>query len=156
MLKKLSKTLPMLVAMLVLAACAASRGDWEPPLKHPADAGLSKRPPMCTDCHDASDDNFNWQRFNHGINWGKDHRMQAYQHARVCSMCHEQSFCNDCHATSVELTPSQKDPTATYRFSPHRGDWLARHRIEGALDPTSCIRCHRNPKTSSVCVPCHG
>jgi hypothetical protein len=71
-------------------------------------------------------------------------------------MCHQQSFCNDCHATYVELKPSIKNQDATYRRSPHRGDWLSRHRIEGSLDPTSCIRCHRNPKTATTCAPCHG
>jgi len=156
MLKKITWFSLLMLLALVLAACVAHRADWMPPLQHPADAGLGKRPPICTDCHEASNENFNWKRFNHDTYFGENHRQQAYQNSRVCGMCHQQSFCNDCHATSVELKPSIKNQTATYRRSPHRGDWLARHRIEGALDPTSCIRCHRNPKTAATCVPCHG
>jgi hypothetical protein len=156
MLKKISRIFPLLLSALVLAACVAHQAQWLPPLQHPEDAGLGKRPPICTDCHEASDEHFNWQRFNHDTYFGDNHRQQAYQNSRVCGMCHQQSFCSDCHAIDIELKPSDKNPTATYRRSPHRGDWLARHRIEGALDPTSCIRCHRNPKTAATCVPCHG
>lgn len=157
MLKKISGFSFLLLLALVMTACVALRAEWTPPLQHPADAGLGKRPPICTDCHEARNENFNWQRFNHDTFFGDNHRQQAYQGSRVCSMCHQQNFCNDCHAsTSVELTPSVKDPSATYRRSPHRGDWITRHRIEGSLDPTSCIRCHRNPKTATTCAPCHG
>ena len=154
--KKIYMVFPLLLAVLALAACVSHQNGWAPPLSHPADAGLGKRPPICTDCHKAKDENFNWQRFNHDPYFGDNHRQQAYQNSRVCNMCHQQSYCNDCHATRVELKPSEKNQTATYRRSPHRGDWLARHRIEGRLDPTSCIRCHRNPKSAATCAPCHG
>lgn len=156
MLKRIALLFPLLLPALVLAACVAHRADWTPPFLHPDEAGLSKRPPLCTDCHESGNENFNWQRFNHDLYFGEHHRQQAYQNSRICSMCHQQSFCNDCHATRVELKPSLKNQSETYRRSPHRGDWLARHRIEGRLDPTSCFRCHRNPKTASTCVPCHG
>jgi hypothetical protein len=156
MLKKIIRFLPLLLLVLALAACVSHQSEWKLPLRHPADAGLDQRPPICTACHDAKDANFNWQRFNHDAYFGDNHRQQAYQNSRVCGMCHQQSFCNDCHATRVELKPSIKNQTETYRRSPHRGDWLSRHRIEGSLDPTSCIRCHRNPQTATACAPCHG
>jgi hypothetical protein len=70
-------------------------------------------------------------------------------------MCHQTSFCNDCHATRVELKPSERHKTETYRRMPHRGNYLARHRIDGRVDPTSCFRCHGNPKTARTCSPCH-
>ena len=110
MLKKIIALLPLLLAASLLAACAYHQPEWTPPLKHPEDAGLSKRPPICTDCHDAKNKNFNRQRFNHDPYWGENHRQQAYQNSRVCSMCHEQSYCNDCHATRVELKPSRQEP----------------------------------------------
>ena len=88
MLKKISIMLPLLLSALLLAACVSHEAGWSLPLQHPADAGLSKRPPVCTDCHDASNENFNWQRFNHDTYFGENHRQQAYQNSRVCSMCH--------------------------------------------------------------------
>lgn len=154
--KKIYILLPLLLAALALAACAAHQNGWVLPAQHPEYAEVGKKPPLCTDCHEPSNENFNWKRFNHDTYFGDNHRRQAYQNSRVCSMCHQQSFCNDCHATRVELKPSIKNQTETYRSSPHRGDWLSRHRIEGSLDPTSCIRCHRNPKTATTCAPCHG
>lgn len=156
MLNKMTKVFFLLISTWLLSACVTNQADWNPPLQHPTDAGLSKRPPICTDCHAAKDGKINWQRFNHDVYFGENHRQQASQDSRVCNMCHQPSYCNDCHATRVELKPSDKDQTGTFRRSPHRGDWLARHRIEGALDPTSCIRCHKNPKAASSCVPCHG
>lgn len=156
MLKTISGFISLFLLTLALAACVSNRAEWAVPLAHPDSAGLGQRPPVCTDCHEAEDGKLNWRYFNHDAYFAENHRRQAWQNSRVCSMCHEQSFCNDCHATRVELKPADKEPTATYRRSPHRGDWLTRHRIEAGLDPTSCIRCHRNPKSAATCIPCHG
>jgi hypothetical protein len=71
-------------------------------------------------------------------------------------MCHQQQFCDECHGVRVEEKPSAKNKTSTFRRTPHRGDYLSRHRIDGRVDPTSCFRCHGNPKTAETCAPCHG
>ncbi len=142
--------------ILLLAACALDKSGYVPPDKHPVDADLPPKPPICTDCHERHNENFNWAQFNHTIYWGQDHRLPASRQNRVCSMCHTRNFCSDCHATRVELKPSDKNPTETYRRMQHRGDYLSRHRIDGRVDPSSCFRCHGNPKTAENCVRCHG
>ena len=143
----------VLIALVVisLAACATA---YRLPAEHPEK--LESARPTCTDCHDASDDNIDYGRFSHTINWGADHRMAAAQNEQVCAMCHQQSYCNDCHGVGIELKPSTKAPDDVIRQMPHRGDYLSRHRIDGRMNPTSCFRCHGNPKTSQTCAPCHG
>lgn len=142
------------LCLLALAACATLKSTYPVPASHPEDVGEGR--PTCTDCHESSDDHFNYRRFNHSPLFAEQHSKLAYQSEAVCSMCHATSFCNDCHATRVELKPSIKNQTENYRRMPHRGDFLTRHRFEARLDPTSCFRCHGNPKTATSCAPCHG
>jgi hypothetical protein len=85
-----------------------------------------------------------------------NHRVPARQRPEICSMCHQQNFCNNCHGVTTELKPSERNQDKTFRRTPHRGDYLSRHRIDGRIDPTSCFRCHGNPKKSKTCVRCHG
>ena len=143
-----------LVLLLLVTACALDKSGYTPPEQHP-DAALLTKAPICTDCHEIRNADFNWAQFNHTIFFGQDHRQPASRQNRVCSMCHTRSFCSDCHATRVELKPSDKNPTETYRRMPHRGDYLSRHRIDGRVDPSSCFRCHGNPKTAESYARCH-
>jgi len=137
-----------------LAACAAFKAEPRFPAVHPEQLGNVR--PTCTECHDAGAKHFNYAQFNHDTSFVGPHRQQAYQNPEVCAMCHAQSFCNDCHADRVELKPSSKNPSDTYRVMPHRGDYLSRHQIDGRVDPTSCFRCHGNPRSAKSCAPCHG
>lgn len=124
------------------------------PDKHPEE--LKKGNPMCTECHDPESGAIVFKRYNHTLYFMENHRHEASQGTEICAMCHKQRFCNDCHATRIEMKPSIKNQSDTYRRTPHRGDYLARHRIDGRIDPTSCIRCHGNPKTARQCIRCHG
>ena len=156
MLKKLVFLVVVAAAPLTfLMACASLKSGFEVPTKHPYEFAKGQRP-TCTECHEARDKNLDYQLFNHNPSFVANHRMVAYSQQRVCAMCHATSFCNDCHAGRVELKPSIKDQTENYRWMPHRGDYLSRHRIDGRLDPTSCFRCHGNPKSAETCAPCHG
>lgn len=145
-----------LFLLLGLAACAALDNGLNLPQRHQSVADLEQDTQQCTDCHDARGEKLAFGSFNHTPTWLQSHRQQAAQQEMVCAMCHQTSFCNDCHATRVELKPSEKNPDETYRQMPHRGDYLTRHRIDGRVDPTSCFRCHGNPKAARTCVPCHG
>ena len=156
MIKKLNFLILTLLLLVVLAACATLQGGFILPAQHPADVGIGSTPPNCVDCHEARSENFVYEQFNHTTYFGENHRQQSYQNEQVCSLCHQTSFCNDCHATRVELKPSLKEQTDTSRRMPHRGDYLSRHRIDGRIDPTSCFRCHGNPKSAKTCVSCHG
>lgn len=141
--------------LLGLGACAALDSGLNLPRHHQTEADLGEAPTQCTHCHDARGAKLAFGSFNHTPTWLQTHRQQANQHEAVCEMCHQTSYCNDCHATRVELKPSLKNQTETYRQMPHRGDYLSRHRIDGRIDPTSCFRCHGNPKSSTTCAPCH-
>jgi hypothetical protein len=151
----LKRTLLALGVLALLGACATLKGGYDLPLQHPAELEPGRRP-VCTDCHEARGEQIAYERFNHTPAFADDHRPEAYQGERVCALCHQSSFCNDCHATRVELKPSEKNQTENYRRMPHRGDYLSRHIIDGRIDPTSCFRCHGNPKTARTCASCHG
>jgi len=148
-------TIILIAATLaILAACSVFKSEPRYPAVHPEELGNAR--PICTECHDARGEHIVYEQFNHDTYFVGPHRQQAYQNADVCAMCHAQEFCNNCHATRVELKPSLKNPTDSYRIMPHRGDYLSRHQIDGRVDPTSCFRCHGNPRSAKACAPCHG
>ena len=155
-INRLFSLLTLLVILLLVAACAGLQSSYSPPARHPSAADLDESPTNCINCHDAQGEHVAYCRYVHTAEFGQKHRHEAYQGEQICAMCHQTSFCNDCHATRVELKPSLKNQTETYRSMPHRGDYLTRHRIDGRVDPTSCIRCHGNPKSARSCRSCHG
>lgn len=140
-------------ALLALAACASLPSTATLPERHPE--GLDKGRAVCTDCHDAQGE-ITYSDFNHRNDWASAHRLRTYGQERVCAMCHRTHFCNDCHALDLELKPSIRQQSETYREMPHRGDYVSRHRIDARIDPSSCFRCHGSPKTSKSCAACHG
>ena len=146
----------LLTGLVILAACSTTKTSYSPPPVHPPEAELEPGRPLCTECHDARDENVAYENFNHTAYFGEDHRQVAYQSSNICSICHAESFCSDCHTTSSELKPSLRDQSRTDRLTPHRGDFVSRHLIEAKVDPTSCYRCHGNPRSAQSCVPCHG
>jgi hypothetical protein len=64
------------------------------------------------------------------------------------------AFCQTCHAGKEELKPNVKTGDRPDRMAPHRGDYIATHRIDGRIDPGSCYRCHGN-KSDTRCKQCH-
>ena len=153
---KTTAAMLIFVLMALLGACAALDSGQKLGFTHPSAADLGAKPKVCSDCHEGKTEPIPFSRFDHTPFFADNHRQEAYQYEQTCRGCHQESFCNDCHATRVELKPSVKNPTDTDRRMPHRGDYLSRHRIDGRLDPMSCFRCHGNPKTARTCAPCHG
>jgi hypothetical protein len=142
--------------LLLLFACGSPQSRLVLPAQHPAEAELGRQRPVCIGCHEAGVAQLAYAEFNHTAFFADNHRSVAARHSQVCGLCHQQSFCNACHAGRIELKPSLKEQTDTFRRMPHRGDYLSRHRIDGKIDPTSCFRCHGNPKTAQRCATCHG
>ena len=154
MTSRILVTLGVTIALLSLFACASLKKESTLPFQHPQ--VFENMMPICTDCHDARTEDVHYELFNHTSFFPKNHRMEAYQGAKTCTICHTQKDCSECHGVGIELKPSQKNQIETFRKMPHRGDYLSRHRIDGRIDPTSCFRCHGNPKTAETCAKCHG
>lgn len=138
----------------LIMACAGRKEQWISTSQHPAEEGENLK--YCMECHDETDENIPYRIFVHTPMFMENHRPVAIQHANICHKCHRVSFCGDCHGVRNELKPSIKNQTRTDRRMPHRGDYISRHRIDGRINPASCRRCHRNPKTLESCNPCHG
>lgn len=149
-------TLTLLAFVLLMAACAGLQNGYKPQARHPAADNLGRQPKVCSYCHGVGDDHETYGIYDHTADFGMNHRVPAYQGEAICAMCHQTDFCSDCHATRTELKPSIKNQEETFRPMQHRGDYLTRHRIDGRVDPTSCFRCHGNPKSAETCARCHG
>lgn len=134
----------LLLSSFLVLACSALKSGYGVPARHPEEVSGK---PTCSECHTPALGSANYSRLNHTLYFAEDHREQARQMEKVCSMCHEQSYCARCHDTKA---------TQYGRGSPHQGDYLSRHRIDGRVDPTSCFRCHGNPRGAAICARCHG
>jgi hypothetical protein len=154
MIRRILATLGVLITLLSLLACASLKKVSALPFQHPQ--VFENMAPVCTDCHDARTGDVHYELFNHTSFFARNHRMEAFTGMKVCNICHTQRDCDECHGQGIELKPSQKNQIETYRKYPHRGDYLSRHQIDGRIDPTSCFRCHGNPKSASTRAKCHG
>ncbi len=146
------------ILFLIIATCLAAAtayGKKIPP-GHPAYVDLGNRKPVCSDCHGDESDPIVFSRYNHTSFFLEEHKTLARSRPEVCELCHRQDSCQDCHAGKTELKPSTRRPLATYKRTPHRGDYISRHRLEARIDPASCFRCHGNPRRSLSCKRCHG
>ena len=104
----------------------------------------------CRECHTD-----NWAALNHQADdFYRRHKFYAGQQRFACQTCHQESFCADCHAHKEEIKPSDKYKTSPERQLPHRGDYLSRHKIEGRIDPASCLKCHGRTNNER-CKTCH-
>lgn len=137
--------LSMLLLMGLLYACANTSSL---PRVHPEDVGTSM--PNCTECHTDS-----WAALNHKApDFYAKHRFYAASSRQACNTCHQESFCSDCHANKEEIKPSAKFTDEPGRNLPHRGDYLSQHKIDGRINPVSCVKCHGR-QNNERCVSCH-
>ncbi len=143
-----------LVIGVSLYACATIQSGYRVPVIHPEN--IDGEQPVCTNCHDIQDENFPYARYNHTLDFGTKHRVPAFENGQTCRMCHHRKYCSDCHSGRTELKPSDRFIEKSTRRFHHRGDYVTRHRIDGRINPVSCIRCHGTPATTKVCRPCHG
>lgn len=89
--------------------------------------------------------------FSHAGNFVREHARPARAAPDTCATCHDQTFCTDCHASTVGLRVEIKQPERVERDFIHRNDFRSRHAIEAHADPVSCARCHG----TSFCQECH-
>ena len=133
----------LLLAAVALAACAGPQSG------SPAHPEKVEGAPICSSCHDA-------QRaaLDHNADWMRAHGEAAVSERRACDLCHRASTCADCHGAKEEMRPSEKRKLRPGSDTPHRGDYLTQHRIDGRLNPASCFGCHGR-KNEWRCQECH-
>ena len=144
MKKRLYIILIPLILGAILYACANTKSIAK---VHPTEVkGLVN----CGECHTD-----NWAALNHQADdFYRKHKFYAGQQRFACGTCHQESFCADCHAHREEIKPSDKYRNSPERELPHRGDYLSRHKIEGRIDPASCLKCHGRTNNER-CKTCH-
>lgn len=89
--------------------------------------------------------------YSHAPNYVQRHERDARNDTSQCALCHEQTFCSDCHARTVGLKVEIKHAENVNSDYIHRNDFLGRHSIEARFNSTTCLRCHG----SSFCESCH-
>jgi len=116
-------------------------------MKHPVEVDV---PAVCSQCHQ------DWRgAMDHTPEFAKlRHKFLALQNKQACTVCHVESFCSDCHAHKEYLKPSDKFKDAPARDLPHRGDYLNQHKIDGKINPASCMKCHGR-QNNERCKACH-
>lgn len=149
------KAVAVAVGLGLLAACGVVSPESSFAATHPQELGAGR--PVCSDCH--GDETMKgslkpYSAFNHTGDFVRNHRMLAGQDANTCSVCHAPSFCADCHGGKVVMKPATKLGDRPDRMSPHRGDWMTLHRMEGKMDPSSCYQCHGRANNDR-CRACH-
>jgi hypothetical protein len=144
-MKALAIKLIILTALVLTGY--ASNGFAGQELKHPVAVEV---PAICSECHQ------DWRSgMDHTAEFGKfRHRFMAQQNKQACGVCHVESFCSDCHAHKEPLKPSDKYKDSPERALPHRGDYLNQHKIDGKINPTSCLKCHGR-QNNERCKTCH-
>jgi hypothetical protein len=143
-----------LLPVLLLAGCSSVSRTPSVPARHPVEL-----PPGRVDCRECHTDISTgalkpYGSFSHSRVFIDQHGLYSRQSQDLCASCHEPSFCQVCHVRRDELKPSIRLGDRPDRVLPHRGDYIVQHRIDGRLDPGSCIECHGN-KNNATCRPCH-
>jgi hypothetical protein len=143
---KTKKTILLLLPVFALVLHVAT-GMAGTALKHPMEV---EAPVMCSQCHT------DWRAsMDHSAEFGDlRHKFSARQNKQACGLCHVESFCSDCHAHKDQLKPSDKYKEAPERALPHRGDYLNQHKIDGRINPASCMKCHGR-QNNERCRTCH-
>ncbi|MFN3739233.1 MAG: cytochrome C [Thermodesulfovibrionales bacterium] len=141
-MNKLTKTF----LLIIIFSCIAISSYGEIIKKHPVEL-IS--PPLCSKCH--SDER---SGLDHTFDFSKKHGFIASQKSLMCSSCHVPAFCADCHTNKEEIKPSDKFKDLPERIMPHRGDYITQHKIDGKVNPASCMKCHGR-KNNKRCLTCH-
>jgi len=137
-----------LLLLPVIALLVSVQGSSAAPAaKHPAEV---ETPVFCSQCHT------DWRAsLDHSAEFGGlRHKFSARQNKQACGLCHVESFCSDCHTHKEQLKPSDKYKDAPERTLPHRGDYLNQHKIDGRINPASCMKCHGR-QNNERCRACH-
>lgn len=118
---------------------------------------------MCTSCHGVNVPALpSLLRFDdphradmHAAGFFARHGIEAGMNGALCTTCHTQASCGDCHRQQGVL-PNAASPGR----SPHPAGWvgttagMSRHGIEARQNPVLCASCHGG-SGEALCVGCH-
>ena len=112
--------------------------------------------PNCLDCHEKDETvgNKPFSAYIHNDSFFDRHGKIVDDFSAVCELCHAVKFCSDCHAVKEEIVPSRKLGNRPDLSSPHRGDYLNTHKIDGHLEKDTCFKCHGR-RNNDTCKRCH-
>jgi hypothetical protein len=114
--------------LLLMERCFNCHGNPKTPTASPA----------CGTCHPAS---FSGRPASHTTgSWQTHHGKAALANKQPCAMCHQPSFCTNCHGLEM----------------PHPATWVKGtpgHSTVGAKDPQLCAKCHT--QKPDLCSMCH-
>lgn len=147
MIKKRYAKSAFLGALFLLLTAVVAFAQLPSVKKHPFE--LTENP-VCSQCHPDK-----YGDMSHTADWEARHKFPAQRAVQYCNICHQESYCADCHANKEELKPSDKYKGSPERFLPHRGDYLSQHKIDGKINPAACFRCHGR-SNNKRCRVCHG
>jgi hypothetical protein len=119
------------------------------------------RESFCADCHGATVPALA-SRFSfddpmragmHRAGFRARHSSEARTEPGLCTTCHQQRFCNDCH------TDNRVAGTGDDVRNPHPAGWVGlsgpnEHGPAARRDPVSCASCHGGAG-EALCVSCH-
>lgn len=107
----------------------------------------------CAPCHEQRDlSRLLPQTFlRHDAAFARHHGDVAAQQGRLCRACHTEQQCQSCHDTSQALGVEVRRPERLESHQVHRADFVSRHALEAASQPSRCLSCH-SPQT---CDSCH-
>jgi hypothetical protein len=88
----------------------------------------------------------------HRAGFASRHADEARADPGMCTTCHSENSCVDCH------TRSRVAPGST-SVNPHPPDWVSgpgggQHGLQARIDPASCAGCHGGAG-EQLCVGCH-
>jgi hypothetical protein len=87
----------------------------------------------------------------HEGNWIREHGVRAASTRDLCSTCHTETFCTNCHGKTVPALPWKLQPENPRFDRLHSGGFMTRHPDEAKATPGLCTTCH----AESFCRDCH-
>ncbi len=128
-------------------------------------SGISVAANECQTCHIST---VNLLPQDHkGVSFSKTHKFKSMEANANCQMCHDNSFCEACHAGATMLGASNSKRDFPTPFSPHNFvnntkqqnltrahdmNYRFTHGIDLKGKTTECQTCHQ---TETFCAECH-
>ena len=81
----------------------------------------------------------------------RDHGGPAAAAADLCSTCHGERFCAQCHGVTAPTIPARRSFADPLAPSVHRAGFRSRHADEAHAAPGACSSCHQPER----CAECH-